>query len=396
MEVMQRSYAEQRVKELEELALIRPTPNILADLAAVYFTLERTEQALPLAQAAWNKNKNPSIGMNLALILKDLGRHDDSVRVVEESYYLNPDDSYVRMGYAEGLLKAGFWKQAWPLYDNSRPTQQGASLDLRLPGNVHEWNGETLPEGHELLVISEGGTGDRFLYARWLPELTKRSINWKFYPYSELFSFFERIFPRERLVADGEQTDPTHWATAFSLPAKLDISPTELPPPLRFTATSEAIEKHRIQRPDKLPVVGLCYAAAEKFQGDRKVRSLTEGQAMRLVCMTANQIHWVSLQYGTVMPFPVINFNLKTWEDTAGLIKNLDAVVTVDTGVLHLAGGMGVPIACLLSANSCWKYLRKGKKLPLYPTATFYRNQVRGLEDAITELIFAIRNNTAW
>src|SRR5256886_4371731 len=49
--------------------------------------------------------------------------------------------------------------------------------------------GEPLQDGHVLLVINEGGTGDRISYARWLPELTKRGINWRFYPYDVLFPF---------------------------------------------------------------------------------------------------------------------------------------------------------------------------------------------------------------
>jgi Glycosyltransferase family 9 (heptosyltransferase) len=394
--VMTKDYARQRLAELESICKYRPTSTLLADLAGCYFTLDQPERALPLSELAWDKNKNPAIGMNLALIYKDLGRHEDAFRTVEEAYWLNPDDEYIRLGYGEALLKAGHWKQAWPIYDNARPTQQGAMYDLRLPKNVREWDGSTLPEGHCLLVINEGGTGDRISYARWLPELTKRGINWKFYPYDELFPFFERIFPKERLVVDGTQAAPTHWTTTFSLPAKLNIGPMEVPPPLRLIPTPESIEKYKMARPDGLPVVGICYEAAERFQGDRKVRSLSEGQAIRLICQTGDKVHWVNLQHGKPMPFPVSNIPFTTWDDTAGLMTNLDAVVTVDTGVMHFAGSLNKPMAVLLPGNSCWKFLKSGKKLNLYPSAYFYRNKTRGFEDAINELVLAIRNGTAW
>lgn len=398
MEVMQKSQAIGQIPELEKIARLRPTSTILANLAACYFTVDQPERALPLAQKAWEKNKRSDIGMNLALILKDLGRHDESFHIIEEAFWLNPDDQYIRLGYGEALLKAGHWKQAWPIYDNARPTQQGAAVDLRLPNSIREWDGGVLPDGHTLLVINEGGSGDRLSYARWIPELTKRGLNWKFYPYDALYSFFARIFPKDRLVKDGEDIDPgpTHWVTTFALPTKLNHGPTDVPPPLPFTAAPEMVEKYKMARPDDKPIVGICYAAAEAFQGDRKVRSMSEGQAMRLVCMTGDLIHWVSLQHDKVMPYPVTNLPFSTWEDTAGLIKNLDAVVTVDTGVMHLAGGLGVPMAVVLSGNSCWKFLRKGKKLPLYPSATFYRNLGRGVEEAITELTGAIRNGSAW
>ncbi len=398
MEVMSKDFARQRIPELERVFTLRPNSILAADLAACYFTLDQPEKALPLAQMAWDARRDSSIGMNLALILKDLGRHDESFNVIQTAFYLNPDDFYIRLGYGEALLKAGFWKQAWPIYDNSRPTQQGASFDLRLPASVREWGGQDLPEGHVLLVINEGGTGDRLSYARWLPELTKRGINWKFYPYAELFPFFERIFSRDQLVADGDniKPDPTHWCTTFSLPAKLDSGPGTVPQPLPLIATPEAIEKYKMVHPDNFPIVGLCYAAAEKFQGDRKVRSMSEGQAMRLVCQTGDKVHWINLQHDTSMPHPVSNIPFQTWEDTAGLITNLDAVVTVDTGVMHLAGALNKKMAVLLPGNSCWKFLKKGDKLRLYPSATFYRNEGRGFEKAIDKLIADIRNGTAW
>lgn len=398
MQVMEKGHAQARLAELEQVVKLRPSSTVLADLAACYFTLDQPERALPLAQIAWEKNKLAAIGMNLALILKDLGRHDESFHAIEEAYWLNPDDFYIRLGYGEALLKAGHWQQAWLIYDNARPTQQGSAHDLRLPRSVREWMGEPLPEGHVLLVINEGGQGDRLSYARWLPKLTEMGINWKFYPYDSLFSFFERIFPADQLIKDGTdiQPAPTHWTTTFALPAKLKENPTTVPVPLPLTATSEALAKYTMSRPDNLPVIGICYEAAEKFQGDRKVRSLSEGQAMRLVCMTGDKVHWVSLQHDKQMPFPVSNIPFETWEDTAGLIKNLDGVVTVDTGVLHLAGGLNAPVACIIGGNACWKFLRKGKKLPLYPSATFYRNDgSRGFEPALNELVADIRSG-AW
>ena len=118
---------------------------------------------------------------------------------------------------------------------------------------------------------------------------------------------------------------------------------------------------------------------------------------MRLVCMTGDRIHWVSLQHGKTMPYPVMNLpaiaeGKATWEDTAGLIRNLDAVVSVDTSIMHLAGAMRKPLYVPLSGNSCWKFLKTGTKCVWYPTARLIRNQGRGFENAVDQLIGAIRN----
>lgn len=385
--------ARARIPELESVCRVRATSHLLGELAAYYFTLNDPERALPLAQKAYEKNRNPSIGMNLSLILKDLGRHDEALKIVEESYFVNSDDAYTQLGYAEGLLKAGFWKHAWPLYDNARPTQQGAAYDLRLPASCREWNGGPLPEGHLLLVVNEGGSGDRLSYARFLNTLTELGIHWRFYPYQELFGFFERVFPRDKLIADGEAVEGTHWTTTFALMSKLGVGPHEVPPPLPLGPSPEAKKLYEMNASDGMPLVGICYSAAEAFQGGRKVRSLSEGQAMRLVTMTANQIHWVSVQHGETMPYPVITIPFKTWDQTAALIANLDALVTVDTGTLHLGGCIGKPMAVLLSSNACWKFLRSGTSCLWYPNVKLYRNEGfgRGVEHSIDLLIQDIR-----
>ena len=393
---MDLNYARQKLPELEKTLANRIHPLMVAELASCYFTLGDLDKAVPLAiQAQKWLHGDSGVAMNLGMMLKDLGRHSESARMVEHAYHLDPDDNYAQLGYAESLLKAGLWKQAWKLYDNARPTQQGAALDLQLLGSIQEWNGGPLPKGHKLLVINEGGTGDRLCYARWLPKLTEMGIDWVFYPYDILFSFFERIFPRDKLIKDGEklEPDPTHWVTTFALPAKLNVGPNEIPPALSVIADPELVEKYKFSRTDHLPIVGICYKAGELFQGGRKVRSLTEGQAARLICQTGDRVHWVSLQFDDLMAYPVTNILFKTWEETAALIANLDAVVTVDTGIFHLAGAMGKPMAVLLSANSCWKFLSNTDvKCRWYPQARLFRSKERGMEEAINSVVPYIRS----
>jgi ADP-heptose:LPS heptosyltransferase len=42
---------------------------------------------------------------------------------------------------------------------------------------------------------------------------------------------------------------------------------------------------------------------------------------------------------------------------TAGLIANLDLVISVDTGVVHLAGALGKPVWVLLRFIPDWRWL---------------------------------------
>jgi hypothetical protein len=61
-----------------------------------------------------------------------------------------------------------------------------------------------------------------------------------------------------------------------------------------------------------------------------------------------------------------------TFGDTADLIADLDLVVTVDTGLAHLAGCLGVPTYLLLPFCSEFRW-GLGDRTPWYPSMRLVR-----------------------
>jgi hypothetical protein len=51
----------------------------------------------------------------------------------------------------------------------------------------------------------------------------------------------------------------------------------------------------------------------------------------------------------------------------------LDLVITVDTSIAHLAGGLGVPVWILLSQLGEWRWGRDREHCRWYPTARLFR-----------------------
>ena len=64
--------------------------------------------------------------------------------------------------------------------------------------------------------------------------------------------------------------------------------------------------------------------------------------------------------------------------DTAGLISQLDLVITVDTAVAHLAGAMGKKVWVLLPFVPDWRWLLDREDSPWYPTMRLFRQKVKG------------------
>lgn len=393
--------AKKQLPKWELVNKLRPNAQNLMNLAAIYYTLGRAEEAMAAAtnlvsalEDAGDVPPNIMAGVyqNRGMMYRGFGRFAEAQKDIFRAWELEKNSDYIGMAQAEEHLRNGNWSEGWKWHNRARGTCSGAALACGLPESCKFWDGSDTPS--HLLVINEGGAGDRINYTRYLPLLTERGISWSFFCFDELKPFYDRLLwiGPSRTIGESDKKEfcppPSHWTTTFSLAGPLGIDPRAIPDfPTPYTAPPHA---GRIERIDNRPVVGLCWNANELHQGGLKVRSLTEGQAMRLVCMTADKIAWVNVQHDHKMPFPVTNIPFKTWEDTATLLHHLDALVTVDCGTLWLSLGMKKETAVVLTASEDWKFHHNWS-----PCAKLYHNgpstQLFDAERALDLLITDIR-----
>src|SRR5258708_2911573 len=394
--------AKKWIAKYELLNRLRPSAHNAMALASCLYTTGQGEKALyaanavveALAQAngAIPPHIKAQAYQNRGMFLRGFGRFDEARADIFKAWELDKSSDYIGMAQAEEHLRNGNWAEGWKWHNRARGTCQGAADACGLPADCKFWDGTEIPS--HLLVINEGGTGDRINYTRYLPYLTERNIPWSFFCFDELKPFYDRLpwIGPERTIGEKDKTEfsppPSHWTTVFSLAGPLGINPATIPDfPTPYTPPPNTF---RMDNPDKLPMVGLCWSANELHQGGLKVRSLTEGQAMRLVCCTADKVHWINLQHGHKMPYPVINVPFDSWQDTSVLLGGIDALATVDCGTLWLSLGMKKQTAVLLTSSEDWKF-----KWNWSPKATLYHNgpsqQLFDAEHAIDQLIFDIR-----
>jgi len=389
--------AKASVRRLEEICAIRPTVANLINLANCYFILGDLEAALPIIETAFQKDPhNIIVAVNMGIMWRDFGNHEGADKIFEMAYKeLDPDDQLAKLGYSESLLRRGRWEEAWPIYNSCRASKEEVAVEAGIPLHVKEWDGKKTVR--KLAVIDEGGIGDSITYSRYLHKLTELGIDWVYLPFPELRGFYERAswIGQRRLVTTGVNMNVSHWTTTQSLPGNLNSTPSTVPGyPEPLKALSEFVRKHKMGQMKTKPVLGLVWSGAELRNGGRKIHSMTEGQAMRLVCKTDHLVDWVNLQHDVIrMPDPVINRKFSSWEELAGLIVNMDAVVSVETGPMCMAHALGKELLIVLSANSDWKFLESGES-PFYPGARIFRNSGvgGGIEKAIDQTIEHILN----
>jgi ADP-heptose:LPS heptosyltransferase len=63
---------------------------------------------------------------------------------------------------------------------------------------------------------------------------------------------------------------------------------------------------------------------------------------------------------------------------TAGIMRSLDLVISVDSMPAHLAGALGVPTWLLLHADPDWRWMRVREHSPWYPSMRLFRQPAPG------------------
>ena len=120
-----------------------------------------------------------SVWHTLGQIYTEFGQFDLALRYHEQAWKLvkslpNPRQEQVQMtalGYAQCLMRYGRFEEAWPLWEAGR-----LNVSWTPWTGAERWDGHTLDRHKEgLLVQTEGGYGDTFMFMRWLPLLMHKA-----------------------------------------------------------------------------------------------------------------------------------------------------------------------------------------------------------------------------
>jgi hypothetical protein len=172
----------------------------------------------------------------------------------------------------------------------------------------------------------------------------------------------QHLAPQATVYGWSERPDEFDlWCPAYNLPMIFATTPDAVPPPAEWRPIDVSI----IQPGG----IGICYAGSSIHRNDAN-RSATasdfEGFSGRIVNLTMGK----TPPAGAVDPMPMV----ADWITTAAIIEQLDAVVTVDTAVAHLAATIGKPTMILIPAiGSDWRWMEAGDRTPWYDSARLIR-----------------------
>ena len=174
-----------------------------------------------------------------------------------------------------------------------------------------------------------------------------------------------------------EETAPTadKWVSLMSLPDRLQwISPEEAPPPC--LPVDRPLPAR--QRLPKAPIRRIGWVSAgnpEHFNDRNRSRGPKSLGKFRLPASIQAFRVQPDARMADELPFALNapEIELTDFSDTARWLKTLDLVITVDTSVAHLAGGLGIPVWILLPYAPDWRWGTDGKTTRWYGSARLFR-----------------------
>lgn len=320
---------------------------------------------------------------NMGLGLGDLGRFDEAVAALDQALKLKPDHAGAHANRALMQLLLGRYEDGWREYE-WRWKSEGFPTHAAL--EHPRWHGEPL-QGRTLLVLGEQGAGDTIQFVRYAPLIRERGGRVIVACVPDLVRLLAQVEGVDQCVArDGPLPYFDVQCPMMSLPLIFQTTLEHLPAPQAYlTAPASAIEAWR-PRVAGLPglKVGLVWAGNPKHRNDY-VRSMPL-ELLAPLCDVPG-VSLVSLQKRdptrAAGPLPA-GLRLADWTerlgdfvDTAGLIANLDLVITVDTSVAHLAAAMGKPTWMMLQYSPDWRWLLGRSDNPWYPSVRLFRQRQR-------------------
>lgn len=414
-------------EHLRKLIAVRPAdPGTHANLGLALLGLDHVDEAsaelreaLRLAPRHWQALH----GLGLALLKR--GEIGEAIDAFEQARAIKADepDLLSNLGYAYALARQfergePLLREAVALAPGHRRARRNLGLyhlvrgrfeqgwqhgegpwdehRLRTSGQLFAqpwWQGEPLA-GRSLLVWAEQGLGDQIMFCNPLPDLVAQGVRVTLQCEPRLARLFARSFPGVDVVPRGpegrariERAAPELQVPMGQLPVYLRRSRAAFPRHrgyLRADETRVAYWRARLESIGPAPRIGVSWVGGTVKTGKSR-RSMTLEDWLPVLRLPGAR--FVSLQYTDCRAelawlreahgLEIVHWQeaIDDYDETAALVTALDAVASVCTAVVHLAGALDRPVRVAVPWWPAWCFMLEGEEMPWYPSVRLIRQQ---------------------
>lgn len=323
---------------------------------------------------------------NYGNILREYGYPERAIRFLQSSIDLDTNDPVAPLNLALALLTMGDLRQGWQQFESRWKFRNHEHL---LNNDKPRWWGEDIRD-KTLLVTCEEGDGDNIQFIRYVHALDSLGVDVIIQTEPNLQRLFQSSFKQQIITNKDVPPDHDYWIPILSLPGALNVTYEH------FMKIDNYITIDNDHKKKWKKILGRKTKPKIAFGWRGHTKSYPREKIIEFI-KRHPEYDWISLQAnlsqedlddlndaGVVHYFEHIN----DWYDTAGLISNVDLVIGVDTGLIHLAGSMGANTVLLLDRyKTCWRWLLNRDDSPWYPSVKLIRQkEANGFDEQLQRL----------
>ena len=309
----------------------------------------------------------------------------------------------IRPGFAEAhwnlslaLLLTGCFSEGWKEYEWRRQMRE---IFPRRDFPKESWGGEDI-SGKRILLYAEQGFGDTMQFIRYAGMLSGGGAEVYVECQPELVSLLSGQEGISCVIGRGERLPEYDChCPILSLPGMFGTELATIPSEVPYISASPAQLsrwKERLSGDGSRLKVGLSWAGRPTHKKDhyrsvslKQLSPLSGVEGVTFYSLQKGEASLESLNPPSGMRLVDYTLELGDFSDTAGLIGNLDLVISVDTAVVHLAGAMGKRVWTLLPYAPDWRWLMGREDSPWYPTMRLFRQPFPGDWQAVIAQVSA-------
>jgi tetratricopeptide (TPR) repeat protein len=378
---------DEALAEADESVRCNPrSPNGHSMRAMALSELNRVEEQLEALETAKSLGAADSTFYHAqGIALAELGDLSEARAAFERALLLEPDAAAIHFHYGMLLLSCGDLSRGWAEHEwrlRHRQYKRIAPIS-----DAPFWQGEDLT-GKKVLILREQGHGDNIQFVRFAPAIAAMAGSVTLTALPSLRRLLHRV------LKDVDVTERVALRTAFdfqigmmSLPHRLGATLETIPRAVPYLFADDAlVAKWR----DRLGAdgfkVGIAWQGNPDYGRDR-YRSVRLGYYAPLAAIPGVRLISIQAVNGLdqLADLPVgmavenfgteVSNNPDGFNEVAGLMANLDLVISSDTVTVHLAGALGRPTWVALRYRPDWRWLTDRADSPWYPTMRLFRQK---------------------
>jgi len=326
-----------------------------------------SQKALKMFQKASQINpKNAHAYANEALLYLQTGKPDKCIELCKKALNIDPNLIAAKHNMGLAQLMVRNWVEGWKNYYDTLGVKHRERRDYGLP----EWEGQK----GTVVIYGEQGVGDEIMFASCLPDVlatndvildTDKRLKGLFARSFDCKVYGTR-FSKETPLLD--ENKPDYQCAIGQLPYFYRQSEESFTGnPYLKTDPERSLQWRALFDTFKGRKIGIAWSGGLPNTGAKK-RTL---QLSDFEPLFNDSDTFISLEYKEVNQSELDKYGIKSYpratakggdiDDLAGLIGELDLVVTACTTVVYVAGALGIPCIVLVPKEAGYRYHDKGQ-----------------------------------